>query len=408
VSIEPALKDIGGTGVKDESIFKGFKIVRTLMEHEFPLLLSAKSPIGENWLFNWCDSVEEPPITRWMAFKIDNEKLHSLELGNMSLREAITLSNDQIFIFDAKDVFKPNAIRRTTPEQLSNYIPTDDISIYGKTLRPESVNSDKFNLSLHVFSRFISNGQIPFPIMSELEDRIQHYLRFAAHSINRTPSGRVSTSVKDWATMRLAGIAAGSFKMECVSNTIDPNQNAILSKACEALMKLSEGNTDVDSIRHDIGEDGIFLAFLLAQFVAKSDISMSISWLSEENSKGYLAIDKRRAEKFLRSHESFKERQKMNVITLKLTDEEADPIRKEIRGTGGHQSLLRALQSKLTKQNTIELTPEEIEKILRYGMNYGSGGFQNRIVGIAKALKRVDVSFHSAFAGRIRSAESED
>ena len=82
-------------------------------------------------------------------------------------------------------------------------------------------------------------------------------------------------------------------------------------------------------------------------------------------------------------------------ITITLTRIEAEPLRKPVIGQGGMQSLLRILQSKLTPENTIELTLEEIEKILRYGLNYGQGGFQDRLLGIARALKRVGISFYT-------------
>jgi hypothetical protein len=262
--------------------------------------------------------------------------------------------------------------------------------------------------SIHVFSKYISNGRPSVAVVSGLQDRLQEYIRVASHSINKTPRERFSTSVRDWATLQVDSVTAGSFKMECVTNS-DIAKSEKLSKACELLVQFSKGEFDINQVRKQIGEEGIFLASLLAEFVSKSSSSMSITWQSESTSGGYLAIDKRRADNFLKAVGYAKKgKNQRKVITIKLTPEEADPLRKPVRGTGGHQSLIKGLQSKLKKDNAIDLTASEIEKIARYGLNYGGGGFQNRLLGIAKALKQVDASLQTSFATGTRSSRIDE
>jgi hypothetical protein len=81
----------------------------------------------------------------------------------------------------------------------------------------------------------------------------------------------------------------------------------------------------------------------------------------------------------------------LTSVTLELTDDEVGPLQKEIVSTGGMQSLLHALQKKLEKGNTITLTPREIQRILKYTSKYGPGGFQDRLRGVARALRRIGV-----------------
>ena len=59
------------------------------------------------------------------------------------------------------------------------------------------------------------------------------------------------------------------------------------------------------------------------------------------------------------------------------------------------QTLLKGLQTKLKDDNSITLTDTEIERILRYGLNYGQGGFQNRLVPIARILYDVNGAFRT-------------
>lgn len=392
------LSDIEGKRVMPNK-FHDFVVTETLIEYDFPQLLVAKSPDKTKWLFNWCDTITDPfTAERWVAFKVSDSRLHALKKGNISLREVVTLAEGIFYIFDAHNLFTPIEIRKSSPERIpKDYLPLDDISVNGIALNPTIQNDDQLIVRLHMFSKKLSEGEGPLNIIGPLQDSFQHYMTWAAHTINKTAKGRASATSKNWSAFNLKSVAAGSFKMECVSNNRTPEQIEKLSQACDLLEKLSNGTSDdIKNVMKKFGNDVTDFARILAELISNFDLSMSISWVSVNTPSGYLAIDKRRADKLLRDLKSVDELEYPRTVTITLTTSEIEPIRKPIRGQGGMQNLLRGLQQKITEENTITLTPMEIGRILRYGMNYGQGGFQDRLVGVARALKRIGVSFHNS------------
>lgn len=66
-------------------------------------------------------------------------------------------------------------------------------------------------------------------------------------------------------------------------------------------------------------------------------------------------------------------------VTLTLTEEQASHLLAP-RGEGGHQGLHEMLRSQLADGNrTIDLSDEDLGKVIRYMTAYGSGGFQGRL-----------------------------
>ena len=76
------------------------------------------------------------------------------------------------------------------------------------------------------------------------------------------------------------------------------------------------------------------------------------------------------------------------MIKIKLSPGEIELLNKPVRGEGGMESLLLQLQRKLKLDGSIELSQAEIERITRYCLEYGEGGFQERFCAIFNALKR--------------------
>lgn len=77
-------------------------------------------------------------------------------------------------------------------------------------------------------------------------------------------------------------------------------------------------------------------------------------------------------------------------INIELSREQAAMLRRPIHGSGGWQSLLKVLQSRLNGEE-LSLSPQEVAKILRYKSRYGQGGFQDRLDGVisqAESLAR--------------------
>ncbi len=82
----------------------------------------------------------------------------------------------------------------------------------------------------------------------------------------------------------------------------------------------------------------------------------------------------------------------MGTYDIQLTADESELLRKPISGQGGFQDLLQELQSKLGSDNKITLTSSKIRKIRRYAKDYGTGGFQGRLLdGLIEAIIRAGI-----------------
>jgi hypothetical protein len=400
------LKEIQGKDVIVNP-FVNFVEKKVLLEYDGPAIVLCQDTEGNSWLFKWAADTDDPSVARWIAVKISQEVLHSLESETLSLRDGIWLGNHELYIFDAKELFDPIEIRLSTADRLPpTYLPNGSWSINGKKLQPKVIDKERLTISLSIISKHVARGTGPSQIVTPILDRLQQYLRSTAHAINKTPSGRIPHVLEDWATMELASVAAGSFKMEWLTNS-DLEKSQKLSQACEVLSKFFISDIDVNTIKEQIGDEGIFVAYLLADFISKTQLSISMSWLSETITGGHLTIDKKRADKFISavgySKKGKKANKEENIVTLTINPQDADLIRLPVRGTGGHQSLMKSLQKKLSKDNTIQLTASEVEKVVRYGLNYGGGGFQNRLLPLAKAIKQLDASLQTSFVTGTRA-----
>ena len=78
------------------------------------------------------------------------------------------------------------------------------------------------------------------------------------------------------------------------------------------------------------------------------------------------------------------------LFKAELSEAEAAALLRPVVGQGGFQSLLRGLQKGYDrKSRTVTLTDDQIEKINRYTMDYGQGGFEDRLDGIRRNLPRL-------------------
>ncbi len=75
-------------------------------------------------------------------------------------------------------------------------------------------------------------------------------------------------------------------------------------------------------------------------------------------------------------------------IIISLTDNEVNLLGKELQGTGGFQSLIVSLQTKL-QGNDLELGFADVERIARYVKQYGRGGFQGRLDGVLTEIENL-------------------
>ena len=69
-------------------------------------------------------------------------------------------------------------------------------------------------------------------------------------------------------------------------------------------------------------------------------------------------------------------------MKIQLHDDDIEQLMRPVRGQGGWQSLVRRLQRQV-QGNTIEMSEEDQRRILHYLLSYGTGGWQDRLAGLA-------------------------
>ena len=74
-------------------------------------------------------------------------------------------------------------------------------------------------------------------------------------------------------------------------------------------------------------------------------------------------------------------------MLVELTADQIGFLELPVRGKGGHQSLLRRLQSNLSGKR-LRLTRTDCERVVRYSKEYGQGGFQTRLRAIVQLSER--------------------
>lgn len=74
-------------------------------------------------------------------------------------------------------------------------------------------------------------------------------------------------------------------------------------------------------------------------------------------------------------------------LLVELTTDQIGFLELPVRGKGGHQSLLRRLQSNLSGKRS-RLTRTDCERVVRYSKEYGQGGFQTRLRAIVQLAER--------------------
>ena len=403
--------------------FAESKRAEVLVYYDFTRVFTATDKLGRLWLFKWCDRIRERnEIDVWLAFQITSSQFVSMKEGITSLREAISLAKGNLYLLSGDDPFNPESVEIQEFDNLSSsYLPRNDVSFKdGCVMRVSKRLDAQLGIRLHVWAEA---GQ-PLSYVS-FPKRFQEFLSATAHNLEGTAL-YPNYPVDDWSVLQITRLSSGSLDLDCVGKTVEKAR--ALSDACELLASLLRPESDVGHIQTEMGNDGFALAVSLLKTVQSLDLSVSIRWTMGDLDSNYLSINKKRAERTLTprgirdfGRESYRSVQRIaesssipmdksvpfrrvimelaedelepiKLITLTLTDDEAEPIRRAANGTGGMQSLLRELSTQLGPDNTVSLSFSQIEKVIRYTSNYGVGGFQGRLRGLARALKRIGIS----------------
>ena len=76
-------------------------------------------------------------------------------------------------------------------------------------------------------------------------------------------------------------------------------------------------------------------------------------------------------------------------MRIQLAHEEAERFRPPIRGQGGFQSLLRRVRRNIDPTtNVLDISEADLERLVRYSFEYGTGGFQGRTKRTARRVRQ--------------------
>ena len=78
-------------------------------------------------------------------------------------------------------------------------------------------------------------------------------------------------------------------------------------------------------------------------------------------------------------------------VCIKLEPDVLEALKKPVVGSGGFQSLLKTLNSRL-RDDMLVLTLGDLSKITRYVQEYGGGGFQGRLRCIVNDIEQLGES----------------
>lgn len=81
-------------------------------------------------------------------------------------------------------------------------------------------------------------------------------------------------------------------------------------------------------------------------------------------------------------------------VILELPREAVEELQGEPAGQGGFQSLFRKLKSQASAAE-LTLYPDDLERLARYSMQYGEGGFQNRLRMLLGEVARLLSAFQT-------------
>lgn len=395
-----------------ENVFSGFSVDQALMVYDFPLLLLCSAPDGSKWMFKWCDYVRKDmnPSTGtpaeyfgdiWLAFRVSNYKLKQFHENHISLRELILMTEDEVVLFNARDIFHPLSTPQfLKPEYLPHgFLPASDIMLDGSsdTFTQEIGSYKGFRIGFHlIFSEMITEGKAPLSIIGPFQDVFQKYLAWSARRMAQESFTEFSSPLGHWTEISPILSSMGSYRIFCSTGELGPPKSLYLVQTCATLKKFLESEKtviEIRALRDKLGENGFLYFRALLSAISEFNISVNVKWMDENNTEQFIVLSKRIASELLPSISKVIRIDDATVnVRVKLSAEEAEKLRRDIEGQGGMQSLLLKLQRNLTEENVLTLTPDVIERILRYGQHYGQGGFQDRLQGVIRALKRIGIS----------------
>ena len=214
------------------------------------------------------------------------------------------------------------------------------------------------------------------------------------------PDSRVPSAipVADWAALTLVAAAPGTLTIVARADIEDDNQREAVLEAFRTLKPISEGHLD-DDITRTVGARGVSSLLALMSIIRSLHLSVSLKWGSGKDEEyamiGESAAD-RLHDRLRRTYDAQEaELSQTNIaeFVVHLTGTEVSELLKEVDPqAGGFQALIATLQHQLDG-NELKLTPQLVERVIRYVQDYGEGSFENRLRPVYEAIHRYGISF---------------
>lgn len=395
---------------KNPKLPSGLKIERTLIRYDLPLLQIGRSDDGRRWLVNWCmsastDDEDEEHSTSgpdtWLVAPVSDPVLIELETDVMSLREALLSSDSECFLVQGNNPLEPARIQSVSPALVPrDFLPKRNLTIHGK--RPGRL-PDKLipattclQLDFHLMVRGLPAGTAPFGLVGPFQEQFQKWISASAHFIDDPTPRAVELAYDplDWTSVNTLVAAQGSIRI-VAHGTEDSNKGDRLLESLAVIKGMAEPELSSAKFRElaqKIGRDGVLTLVRLLNFVMLRKLSVTISWWRGET-EDFMILTPGIANRLSRKLKAHVSKYPSNaILTVRLTAEELEKISRPVIGQGGMQSLLRKLQTQL-EGDRLSMTADQVEQIVRYAQNYGSGGFQERLQGVLMEIKRLGIAF---------------
>ena len=398
----------------DVKFFSRLTMDRVLVEYDMPLAFFARdnsstiSPRGSRWFITW--RAGGRPASRgpglgdisgvetWVAVRVSKRRRLEILKEHISLREAMLLNEELIFILTGHDPLRPASVGALMSFELPELLlPVAEISVFGKAMAlgtESEAKEDELSVALHFVPYWPGSSAETWSNSARVQDHLSDYLRHAARAVFEKSIGhRVPKS--GWTAISMASASSGTLTINGKSRRLPPLQVKSMDEALLELKKMEAGEVSqshLRSLEQSIGKTGILSLYFLTDELSKQESPLTIRWRSgrtERSTSMSTAASKRLRRvigEYITSHRTSYMSEQAKII-VKLTDAEVSKLMKRIdRQSGGWQALLDDLQHQFVGPNEIEVKPIQVERILRYYHDYGTGSFQTRLEPIYMAL----------------------
>jgi hypothetical protein len=425
------LEDLG-----DPKIWR-LSVIQRFCEYDGALLdFLASGPTGfpghtGRWLITWRSggrlsaSPSTPPelagVERWLAIPLSSIRERQIVEGHVSLREAIAFSEaGRLFELTGGNPLAPERVSRVEFSQLpANFLPTADLTIEGKPMPelgpPAGVRA--LEVRIHIVPDHPAPESPNLADTGVVQGALQRFLGWAA-ALAHIPSAGTKMAgplrgagPPQWSALSLSRAAPGTLLLITEARIEGAGHRAALIAALERLKLTPQGGDESRKREsHEVGspdDDGSELAtsalVALGDVLRSTHLSLSMRWRNGERMDCAL-IGPPAAESFeqLRGGEEERRLSLVQVggaaIQVVLTSEDAKLLRLSLDPSGGGlQKLIATLRDQLQPHGegrfVLQLSSDQVEKVIRYVQEYGQGGYQDRLRPVYDALYRVGVAF---------------